>query len=209
MSAPIENTSVDSTSAYHHGNLRQALIEAAEQEIGDKGLEAFSLRSVARRAGVSHNAPAHHFTDVQGLLTALATVGFHRLGAVQAEKMAAAPGDEAEQFLALGLGYIAFATENPALFRLMYSSNLPDRNNPDLAAAMRQTLEGLRLASPAQKDAHAGMEPMDVKTILAAWALVHGFADLANSSLMADFLTVAGCSQDEMARDVLTRLKIR
>ncbi|NRB03591.1 MAG: TetR family transcriptional regulator, partial [Rhodobacteraceae bacterium] len=71
-------TTHDKPGTYHHGDLRAALIEAGLQELEATGTEAFSLRKVARRAGVSHAAPAHHFGDVTGLLTALAAEGFRR-----------------------------------------------------------------------------------------------------------------------------------
>ncbi|MEO0497745.1 MAG: helix-turn-helix domain-containing protein, partial [Pseudomonadota bacterium] len=63
---------------YHHGDLREALLTAAEVELTDRGIEGLSLRGVAKRAGVSHAAPAHHFGDKAGLLTALTTIGFQR-----------------------------------------------------------------------------------------------------------------------------------
>lgn len=196
-------------SSYHHGNLRRELLRAAEQELQAKGLKAFSLRSVARRAGVSHNAPAHHFADVQGLLTGLAAVGFERLVMVQSEQMAMAPDSDPEQFMALGLGYIKFATQYPALFKLMYSSTIPDRKDPVLAAAMRETLDGLRRISPATQSPKGDIAPEDFKSILAAWSMVHGFAELINSGLIEGVLSATGQSQEELAKDVLSRLVIR
>ena len=200
-------TRENKTLPYHHGNLRDELLKAAEQEITDKGIESFSLRSVARRAAVSHNAPAHHFTDVRGMLTALATVGFQRLMRIQKERMAQAPIGETEQFIALGLGYIKFATDYPALFRLMYSSNLPDRNNPQLAEAMEKTLKGLSDKALSATTTEGKKPPPDLKNLVAAWALVHGFADLSNSGILSTFLDVIGGSQEELATEVLKRLK--
>ena len=78
---------------YHHGDLRAALLAAAETELDERGVESFSLRGVARRAGVSHAAPAHHFRDVRGLLTALAAEGFARFLAAQRAREAAAGAD--------------------------------------------------------------------------------------------------------------------
>ncbi|MCA3548234.1 MAG: TetR/AcrR family transcriptional regulator, partial [Rhodobacter sp.] len=128
---------------YHHGALHDALLAAAEAELAETGLEAFSLRRVARRAGVSHAAPAHHFGDVGGLLTALAAEGFRQFIAAMTSHQARAPQDPKAQIVAAGLGYIAFATERPALFRLIFSSDRPDFGAPDLAAGSEQAYDHL------------------------------------------------------------------
>lgn len=202
------NMTAEKQSSYHHGNLRTALLTAAEQEIGETGVESFSLRRVARRAGVSHNAPAHHFKDVQGLLTALASVGFQRLLEMQARHGAAAPPEETEQFIALGLGYIEFATSHPALFRLMFSSNLPDRNDPDLSAKMNEALDRLSQAARLAGEKRGLPDTLHLNNLIAAWVMVHGFADLVNSGLISDLLNSTGKSRTEAARDVLKRLSL-
>ena len=107
---------------YHHGDLRAALLAAAEVELAEAGIEAFSLRQVARRAGVSHAAPTHHFGDGQGLLTALAAEGYRRLLATQAAHEARAAPDARAQLVAAGVGYVDFAMTSPALFRLLFGS---------------------------------------------------------------------------------------
>jgi len=76
--------------SYHHNDLAAELLRAAEVELLEKGVERFSLRAVAKRAGVSHGAPAHHFKDVTGLLSAIAAVGYERLVATQVERQALA-----------------------------------------------------------------------------------------------------------------------
>ena len=118
---------------YHHGDLRAALIAAAEAEIDAHGVESFSLRAVAKRAGVSHAAPAHHFGDANGLLTALAAEGFARFVETQRAHEAAAPPGQPDRLVAAGLGYIAFATGHPALFRLMFASRRPRLRRPGAA----------------------------------------------------------------------------
>ncbi len=91
-------------SPYHHGALREALLSAAEAELSEKGVEACSLRGVAKRAGVSHAAPAHHFVDVRGLLTALAERGFRRFVETQKLAMSQAAPDPVSQLVASGVG---------------------------------------------------------------------------------------------------------
>src|SRR3954451_21225511 len=110
MSASLDT--ILTVSSYHHGNLRRVLIDKALEAIADDGVAALSLRDVARRAGVSHAAPAHHFGDKAGVLTAIATEGFELLaGATRA-----ASGD----LLDRGLAYIRFAVEHPAHYEVMF-----------------------------------------------------------------------------------------
>ena len=163
---------------YHHGSLRQALLAAGEAELGEAGVEAFSLRGVARRAGVSHAAPAHHFGDARGLLTALAAEGFRRFLAMQVAREAEAEPAPGAQLVAAAEGYLAFAEAHPAIFRLMFGSDRPDYADAELSAVARTAFEhlveqiGAVRGSPALGD-EAGMVDLSV-----AWSLVHGFADL-------------------------------
>lgn len=173
---------------YHHGDLRAALLAAAEAELAERGVEAFSLRSVAKRAGVSHAAPAHHFGDAGGLLTALATEGFRRFLACQHRREAAADHDPAAQMLAAGLGYIDFALERPTLFRLIFASARLNRGDEDLAAAGAASYQHL-----VDQVSAVGGGTADVA---AAWAMVHGLADLMISGRLA-----ALCAMDPTARD--------
>ena len=106
--------------AYHHGNLHEALLEAARALLAESGVEGLSLRKVAKAAGVSATAPYSHFRDKQALLAELAAEGFDEL-ADSMESQAASAGDDTRQRLAgLARGYVAFATQNPALFQLMF-----------------------------------------------------------------------------------------
>src|SRR3954468_1172678 len=107
-----------SVSRYHHGNLRRVLMDCAIAAVAERGATTLSLRDVARRAGVSHAAPAHHFGDKRGLLTAIAVEGFE----LQAAALRDAHGDGA--FLDAGLAYIEFAVDHPAHFAVMYRPDL-------------------------------------------------------------------------------------
>lgn len=164
---------------YHHGNLREALVHSAEAELEEHGLEQFSLRGVAKRAGVSHAAPAHHFGDITGLLTALATVGFERLVAFKDREQATADADGVSQLVAAGFGYVAFAEAYPALFHLMFTSRRPDFSDPALCAAGEKAYGRLvrdvrRVAADDGIEDEAGVEAR----IASTWALAHGLADL-------------------------------
>ncbi len=173
-----------SKSNYHHGDLRRVLLTAAEEELSERGVEAFSLRGVAKRAGVSHAAPAHHFKDAQGLLTELAAVGYRRFIEAQERRQQDAAKDAESQLAASGLGYIDFATANPALFRLMFSSERPDKAAPVLSAGADAAFEKLvnDVAQVSKTDPHCDQRAMT--DVAAAWTIVHGIADL----LIADRL---------------------
>lgn len=199
----MDNTNTtDTPRPYHHGDLRAALLAAAEAELAGSGIEAFSLRAVAKRAGVSHAAPAHHFGDARGLLTALAAEGFTRFLATQLAHEAEVPPRQPDRILAAGLGYIAFATAHPALFRLMFSSDRPDFEAEPLAGPSRAAFAHL-LENVAEL---RGTDPREDAAALtdatAAWAMVHGLADLMQTG-RAHF--VLGLPEDER-RVVLTSI---
>lgn len=165
---------------YHHGNLRAALLEAAEAELAEKGPEGFTLRSCAKRAGVSHAAPAHHFTDMSGLLTALAAEGYERFLRVLRQSVATARSPSGhDRLVTAGLGYIAFARQNPALFRLMFASDRPDFTQRQLADAAATAFQDLvDKVGAASGDATPLDNPEGRRDVARMWGLVHGLADL-------------------------------
>jgi AcrR family transcriptional regulator len=182
---------------YHHGDLRSALLAAAESELSERGMEGFSLRSVAKRAGVSHAAPAHHFGDAQGLLTALAAEGFRQFVAAQSAREAAAAKDPASQLVAAGLGYVDFAMARPTLFRLLWQSERPDFSDTSLGEASGAAYQHL----VDQVTAAGGTSNADAA---AAWAVSHGLADL----LAAGRLKAVGNLPPD-ARDAIVATIIR
>ena len=165
---------------YHHGDLAATLLDAGEAELVQKGIEGFSLRGVAKRAGVSHAAPAHHFGDVDGLLTALATRGFQRFLARQADHRRQARREPRAQLEAAGLGYVAFALENPALFRLMFGSSRPDFASPQLGGAAQAAFDDLvqDVANVTGNRHPPSKDRAALHDVAATWALAHGLADL-------------------------------
>lgn len=181
---------------YHHGDLRAALLAAAEAELTEKGVEGFSLRAVAKRAGVSHAAPAHHFGDTGGLLTALAVEGFTRFqDTLDAREVGAT--DARDRAVRAGLGYLEFALARPALFRLIFSSARPDFASPDLIAAANrayQHLVGLVTT--------LGGGETDV---IALWATSHGIADLSAGHKMRTVQGKSPEAREAMIRAVLLR----
>jgi AcrR family transcriptional regulator len=166
--------------AYHHGDLKAALLRETEAILERDGVQALSLREAARAIGVSHAAPANHFGDLTGLLSELAAIGFNRFSAALAAAKAAAGDDPAAMRSAMGRAYVGFARAHSELFALMFQSRRLDMTRPALIEAIggaRQALRGATFAratdapaSPLATAAHG----------VALWSLVHGFAVLLN-----------------------------
>ncbi|MEO3825568.1 TetR/AcrR family transcriptional regulator [Actinomadura sp. B10D3] len=160
---------------YHHGNLRRAVLDAAVEAIAESGPAAWSLRELARRAGVSHAAPAHHFGDKTGLLTAVAAEGY----ALFADALEAA-GDELHD---IGLAYVRFAVGHRAHFEVMFTPALYRADDPEVGAARERAAQALRKG--VRGVAPGG--PQDDRTAgIAAWSIVHGFAHLWLSGALRD-----------------------
>ncbi|MET9892251.1 TetR/AcrR family transcriptional regulator [Streptomyces sp. NPDC006465] len=152
---------------YHHGDLRRAILGAALDVIAVEGPSALSLRDLARRAGVSHAAPAHHFKDRTGLLTAIAAEGYGLLATAL---------DAADDLRDAGVRYVRFAREHPAHFQVMFSPELLRENDVELTAA--RALAGERLRAAVSALPSEGRGPDARLAGVAAWSLAHGFATL-------------------------------
>jgi AcrR family transcriptional regulator len=173
---------------YHHGDLRQAIVKAALEILNETQSLEFSLRELARRAGVSHNAPYKHFADKRELLAAVSAAGFEMLTKRMARKIASTSDPRAQMF-AMSRAYIDHGVENPALYALMFGSYLggPERSRPavELAEAekAKALLAGVIVAGglgriiPDHESKIAG-------AILAWWALVHGLTLLLADGLV-------------------------
>lgn len=197
--------STGSRSRYHHGDLRTALLEAGEAELAETGIEAFSLRKVAKRAGVSHAAPAHHFGDVSGLLTALAEMGNRRfVGYMSAAEDAAA--DPVERLLRAGIGYVNFAAENTALFRLVFASEKPDCDEPRLKRARTAAFQHLVDLVDALGGGNPFDDPDAMTDAMAIWSVAHGLADLLASNRLKPLLDLDPEKREEAIKDVLRRV---
>ena len=161
---------------YHHGRLKQALIAAGRALLEQRGLKGFTLRECARRAKVSHAAPAHHFNSVEDLLAEIAADGFDELTAAM-ERAAAKQKDAAERLAALGRAYVEFALANRAVFQLMFNREARSEDNERLGVAAKAAY--LRLTD-AIESVNPHRSPTAKQTTAdLAWASVHGFAMLA------------------------------
>ncbi|HEY9217423.1 MAG TPA: TetR/AcrR family transcriptional regulator [Phenylobacterium sp.] len=173
----MRETAIAEARPYHHGDLRRALIDAAQRILEAEGPGALSLRAVAREAGVSPAAPYHHFKDKAELLDAVAEQGWERLNEAMAK--ARDNAQDRGKMTALGVTYVCFARDNPALYRVMYDRSrndeaLPDHVHANDDSAYCRTRDTL---------IEAGADPTDTVGLelatIAAWCAAHGLAEMA------------------------------
>jgi AcrR family transcriptional regulator len=182
---------------YHHGDLRRAILDAALEVITDAGPAAISLRDLARRAGVSHAAPAHHFGDKAGLFTVIAAEGHAQLAGALHEAHRRSGGD----FLEVGVAYVRFAVEHRAHFEIMYRPELHRPDDPAVRAGRERAGEALYGGVAEHR---TGSNAAEVRSAgLAAWSLVHGFATLWIHGALPDDL---GDDPEAAARTVARQL---
>ena len=176
-------------SPYHHGALRDALLQAAEKLLERDGLPGLTLRAVAREAGVSHTAPAHHFGDLTGLLSELAAIGYSRFN--EAMRAANASGTRQERGLASAKAYIGYAQAHPGMYGLMFRTERLDMTRPSLHEAAGAAFAGLARGVGASRQEHIEAEALSLEqagAIARAWSMVHGFAMLLLDQRLSDLL---------------------
>lgn len=178
------------TRPYHHGDLRRALVDAAMHIVEREGLAALSLRAVAREAGVSPAAPYHHFKDKQELMLAVGAMGFERLTAVMEKAKARAP-DPKSALTAIGVAYVCFARQHPALYTLMWDCTRHVAGTPEPDEEKRayrlleQTIVEAGVASPD--------DPVRLKlAAVSAWTSAHGLAEMASFEQFEELKTAMG-----------------
>ena len=180
------------TRPYHHGDLPAALLRAAEEILTTEGLPALTLRAVARRAGVSHMAPAPHFGDLAGLLSELAAVGYRRFNTALAHAQQA-PGERSVG-RATAHAYVQFAAAEPAMFQLMFRSERLDFSRASLAEAGAQSTA--LLVSSGDGATGPLSDPEMVGRAVGRWAVVHGFAVLLIDGRLDGALSAFGGAVD-------------
>lgn len=165
--------------AYHHGDLPNALLAAVGEIVAERGVRDVSLREAARRAGVSHSAPAHHFGDKEGMLAAFCRQGFALL---EHELRSAAEAHRdlppLERFAKDGEAYVRFAVNHPAHFEVMFRSGLNKPDHPDLHAQANSTFSALmeRVVELQEAGYYTDSTPDEVAVYF--WSLAHGLASL-------------------------------
>ena len=193
---------------YHHGDLRRAMIGAALEILRETQSVEFSLRELARRAGVSHNAPYKHFADKRELLAAVSSAGFDRLTRRMSTELAE-HGNARTQLFSTLRAYIRHGVENPALYRLMFGGYLssPDHGRPAVERAAAEKTKAL-LAGLVVRGGLGRVIPNTPRNerkiasaILACWSLVHGL-----TMLLADGLVGPEKKSDELSDSVIQGL---
>ena len=195
---------------YHHGDLHEALLQAAERVLERDGLAGLTLRAVAREAGVSHAAPTHHFGDLTGLLSELAAIGFRRFNIA----MMAARDSETHPLmkaLANAKAYVAYAQKHPGMYSLMFRTERLDMTRPSLNEAASASFQGLAnsvaagrqeagLQAPLSGEALQALSLEQAAAIARNWSLVHGFTMLLLDGRLKDILhrLPAGTTTDQL-----------
>jgi AcrR family transcriptional regulator len=190
------STSSRARRSYHHGDLPATLLRAAGEILEEEGVEALSLRALTRQAGVSHAAPYRHFPDRESLLAALAAEGFAQLG--EAQRQAAAAGG----LRGMGEAYVRYALAHPQRFRLMFGGAVRIEKHPALREVATRTFDALAGALAARVPEAKGARDASV----AAWALVHGLAQLLLDERVAQAAR-AGRSEARFVSDVLSSVR--
>ena len=189
---------------YHHGDLRVALIQAADDLIAEGGIETFSLRAAAQRAGVSPSAPAHHFGSTKGLLTEVALLAYERVDRYL--EKAGHSDDAAQDLRALGLAFVTFAVDHPGHFRLMFRNDLVNRDDPRYPETSRKP--GMRLGlAVAAYHGKAGMDLdrfEDAADLFGALSTLHGLAHLVLAEKATHFF--AHATSQDFVREELPRV---
>lgn len=166
--------------AYHHGDLAATLERAAIELLAEKSASSLSLREVARRAGVSHNAPYHHFGDRQGLLKAVAARSLRDLydAMVEAREKTTAPH---ERLLDIGEAYVRFAVEHPGQFDAIFDPEICDPREPNPVTAPFIEANNQLLSDVVREVLPDAGEPQVAATAAALWGTVHGLALLVST----------------------------
>ena len=216
LSAPSQARSVRGparaeAAPYHHGALRDALLEAAERVLERDGLAGLTLRAVAREAGVSHAAPTHHFGDLTGLLSELAAIGFRQFNAAM---VAAGAADLPfnERGMARAKAYVAYALAHPGMYGLMFRAERLDYSRPSLHEAAGASFAGLAGAVAAKRHETISENALTLDqaaAIVRAWSLVHGFTTLLLDGRLEDVVgRLPEGSNAEMLLDAMLKVTV-
>ena len=194
-----------SKSSYRHGNLREAILLTSLQVIEEVGVSGLSIREVAKKAGVTHQAPYRHFSDMEALLAAFAQDGFEKLYTHMSESISKEI-KPIEKLLKLGTAYFSWAAEHPDHFRLMFSQNIPEfETSPDLKRAADQILE-LVLTVVQENQEAKNINNKDTRSIARQlWSAIHGTSLLFIDNQFKPFGNNIKSGQ-QLVTDIITNL---
>jgi AcrR family transcriptional regulator len=171
---------IDKSERYHHGDLKNALIEAAIDILAEEGVQGLSLRKVAARAGVSHAAPYAHFTDKQALIAAVSTEGYRRLAGQLQSAIELYPNDPLRQLIEGGWAYIEFALDDPAHFKITLSGVVEkEQDYPALVKATESAFVLLEQIVGTCQQADILRPSAEDLMAVSVWSVIHGLVTLA------------------------------
>jgi AcrR family transcriptional regulator len=184
--------------SYHHGNLREALLDAADTLLARRGAAQLTLRDIAKAAQVSHAAPYHHFASLEVLLAALAERAFTSLAVVM--ESAAAVKDPRQRLIGICESYVTFGREQPAAFRLMFGPMFAQKRlYPDLRRAAERAFASLLNAA-------IDYDPKQGRLLaLTGWSLAHGLANLSIDGAF-EAIPIPAVDSSELARLMAERM---
>lgn len=176
--------------SYHHGNLKEALLDSAEKILEKEGVNNLTLRAVARETGVSHAAPKNHFANLTELLSALATRGYKKFSKRMAETREEDLSSPKQQENNAGLTYVSFAIEHPHMFQLMFRSEKLDYEYPPLREAADEAFQDLGATSGVTAEAAKSdrLTLGQAAQMTATWSIPHGIAMLILDGQLAPVL---------------------
>lgn len=196
--------------AYHHGDLRRSLLDAALGLVESHGVQGFTLREAARAANVSHNAPYRHFPSRTHLLVELAAEGqghlLHALQAAVARASIARDGGHRERIIAMGTAYMDFAIAHAAHFRVMFSSDVARNRTAELTASQNATFQFFESELLASEQAGLIRKGAVQQHALVGWSALHGAAILVLDGVLDDTAVAARRKPREIARLVIESL---
>lgn len=195
-----------SSSKYHHGNLKQALIEAGQQILIENGINGLSLRETAKAAGVSHTAPYRHFTDKEALLAAIAESGFDSLAEALLNTIEQHPDDPKEQLAAATATYVKLAVTRLEMHQLMFGDGFDDdAMSETMLEKKQQTFNALSkiIENGQKKNIFKKTETLEL--VIAAWSMMHGYTMLLTTGQLSESVTSL-MQIEKLARSVATYL---
>ena len=175
---------------YHHGDLKNALIQAGIQLLTEEGVNGLSLRKVAHLAGVTHSAPYAHFKDKQALLAAISTDGYEKVYQLLEQVVTAFPNDPLRQLIEIGWSYVQFGIKEPDHFKITFSASVEkEREYPDLVEATARTFNELRMLILRCQQAGLIEKGDPDLAAITLWSLVHGFVGLIHEGMVSHTVT--------------------
>lgn len=188
------------SSTYHHGNLREELLKAAMGILDESGIEAVTIRQVARKAGVGHSAPANHFADKRALLTQLAIDIFVSLGELIKRDLQVAPQGLSEKVRVFTDTLIEFGLSQPNRYRLLWRRDYLDNDSVELNGAMDVIYDALLATLATSKESNVSVE----SKAIALWSMLQGYVTMRiDGNLEAKKDEVSGNDRQQAIVDVL------